>query len=81
MLVAEPPAPSIATASHQTDASPLCSCFCSIFLQVTRCVTNVGSDVYTGVRAALITRSGNPIWVPASLKDVSAPQAPACWCS
>ncbi len=40
-------------------------------LQVTRCVTNVGSDFYTGVTAALITRSGNPAWVPASLKDVS----------
>lgn len=40
-------------------------------LQVTRCVTNVGSDFYTGVTAALITRSGTPAWVPASLKDVS----------
>ena len=39
-------------------------------VQVTRCVTNAGSDFYTGVMAALITRSGNPAWVPASLKDV-----------
>lgn len=37
---------------------------------VTRCVTNAGSDFYSGVTAALITRSGNPAWVPASLKDV-----------
>lgn len=40
--------------------------------QVHRCVANIGSDFYTGVQAALITRSGNPIWVPFSLKGVSA---------
>lgn len=43
-------------------------------VQVTRCVTNAGSDFYSGVTAALITRSGNPAWVPASLKDVRL-----CW--
>lgn len=31
------------------------------------------SDFYTGVTAALITRSGSPAWVPATLKDVSEP--------
>ena len=40
--------------------------------QVYRCVTNVGSDFYSGVDAALISRSSNPIWAHASLKDVSA---------
>lgn len=39
--------------------------------QVHRCVMNVASDFYSGVQAALITRSGSPAWVPASLKDVS----------
>lgn len=39
--------------------------------KVHRCVANVGSDFYTGVKAALIAKSGNPAWVPASLKDVS----------
>ncbi|EFN58909.1 hypothetical protein CHLNCDRAFT_140853 [Chlorella variabilis] len=39
---------------------------------VHRCVANIGSDFYTGVQAALITRSGNPIWVPFSLKGVRA---------
>lgn len=38
---------------------------------VHRCVTDVGSDFYTGVQAALIHRSGNPVWSPASLQAVS----------
>lgn len=40
-------------------------------LQVHHMVQDVGSDFYTGVSAALITRNNNPAWVPASLKDVS----------
>lgn len=45
--------------------------------QVHRCVLNVASDFYTGVRAALIHKSGAPAWVPASLKEASA-RLPAC---
>lgn len=48
-------------------------------MQVTRCVTNAGSDFYSGVTAALITRSGNPTWVPASLKDVSCAVVCPLW--
>lgn len=40
-------------------------------LQVHHCVMDVASDFYTGVTAALITRSGSPAWAPATLKDVS----------
>jgi hypothetical protein len=47
----------------------------AVLLQVYRCVTNVASDFYTGVQAALIHRTGSPAWVPASLKDVSAAMA------
>ncbi len=41
-------------------------------------MTNAGSDFYTGVQAALIQRSGNPIWVPASLRDVSTTYKCCC---
>lgn len=44
---------------------------CPAPLQVHRCVMNTASDFYEGVQAALIRRSGDPRWEPASLKDVS----------
>ena len=39
-------------------------------LQAHHAVSDVASDFYAGVQAALITRSGSPAWVPPSLKDV-----------
>lgn len=49
---------------------PLSDCLRMEARMVHRCVEDVASDFYTGVQAALISRSGNPIWVPGSLKDV-----------
>ena len=52
---------------------------CTVLLQVYRCVTNVASDFYSGVQAALIHRTGSPAWVPASLKDVSGAVPPQAY--
>jgi hypothetical protein len=38
---------------------------------VYRCITDVSSDFYAGVQAALIHRTGAPTWSPATLKEVS----------
>lgn len=54
----ESPSPSVETL-------PRCAA-----LQAHHAVSDVASDFYAGVQAALITRSGSPAWSPPSLTDV-----------
>jgi 3-hydroxyisobutyryl-CoA hydrolase len=59
---------------------PLDECLRMEYRIVYHLVLNVNSDFYSGVDAALISKTGSPVWKPSSIHDVTNEQVNALFC-